>query len=67
VTQGVPRLINLVSDGALSLGFSQQRKQIAPDLITEAAAALELTEAPIPPSARSSIRPAGADSSAKPS
>jgi general secretion pathway protein A len=68
VTKGVPRLINLVCDGALSLGFSQQRKQIAPDLITEAAAVLELTEASIAPPARSAIRPAGADSTtAKPS
>jgi general secretion pathway protein A len=68
VTKGVPRLINLVCDGALSLGFSQQRKQIAPDLITEAAAVLELTEASIAPPSRSAIRPAGADSTtAKPS
>jgi general secretion pathway protein A len=68
VTKGVPRLINLVCDGALSLGFSQQRKQIAPDLITEAAAVLELTDASIATPARSAIRPAGADSTtAKPS
>jgi hypothetical protein len=52
----------LVCDGALSLGFSHQRKQIAPDLVTETAAVLELTDAPVSPAARPAIRTVGADS-----
>jgi general secretion pathway protein A len=60
ITKGVPRLINLLCDGALSLGAAHQRKQIAPDLVSESAAALELTEAPAA-TAASSTRPAGSN------
>lgn len=58
ITKGVPRLINLLCDGALSLGAAHQRKQIAPDLVSESAAALELTEPPAA-TAASTIRAVG--------
>src|SRR5713101_5664169 len=41
---GVPRLINLVCDASLSLGFRTHRKAIRPDMVEEAAAQLGLIE-----------------------
>ena len=41
-TGGVPRLINLLCDGCLSIGFASRRKQIEPDIVEEAAANLGL-------------------------
>lgn len=41
---GVPRLINLICDAALSLGFRTQRKAIQPDMIEEVAVSLGLFE-----------------------
>lgn len=41
---GVPRLINLICEECLSLGFRKQRKTIEPDIVEEAAAALGLVE-----------------------
>jgi general secretion pathway protein A len=40
LTGGVPRLINLLCDRALSLGFSRQAKKIAANFVTEAASDL---------------------------
>ncbi len=42
--QGVPRLINLICDGCLCIGFQAQRNIIEPDIVHEAANALDLTE-----------------------
>jgi general secretion pathway protein A len=43
-SMGVPRLINLICDAALSLGFSTQRKTIQPDMVEEVAVSLGLFE-----------------------
>jgi len=47
LTGGVPRLINLVCDRALLAAFSTRAIRIEPDLIDQAAGALDL-EAPVP-------------------
>ena len=44
LSSGVPRLINLLCDRALSLGFCRQARRIGPDLVTEAAAELSFAE-----------------------
>jgi general secretion pathway protein A len=41
---GVPRLINLICDACLSLGFRTQRKTIQPDMVEEVAVSLGLLE-----------------------
>ncbi len=43
-TQGVPRLINLVCDGSLWIGFRTQRNRIQPDIVEEAAISLGLAK-----------------------
>jgi general secretion pathway protein A len=43
-TQGVPRLINLLCDRCLAIGFSTKRKQIGVDIVKEAATALDIVE-----------------------
>jgi general secretion pathway protein A len=46
---GVPRLINLICDACLALGFRTQRRLIQPDLVQEVAVSLNLAEpAPLP-------------------
>ena len=48
-TTGVPRLINLVCDGCLALGFRTQRRVIEPDMVEEVATALNLAgPTPVP-------------------
>ena len=42
-SSGVPRLINLISDACLSLGFRAKRKTVQADIVDEAAAAMGLT------------------------
>jgi general secretion pathway protein A len=42
-TEGVPRLINLLCDGCLLIGFETQRKVVEIDIVDEAAANLGLT------------------------
>ncbi len=42
VSQGVPRLINLVCDRCLALGFQTQRRIVQPDMVEEAAMSLNL-------------------------
>lgn len=42
-SSGVPRLINLICDACLSLGFRAKRKTIHSDIVEEAAAAMGLT------------------------
>ncbi|MGA2482967.1 MAG: AAA family ATPase [Candidatus Acidiferrales bacterium] len=42
-SQGVPRLINLVCDGCLMLGFRTQRRTIQPDMVEEVALSLGLS------------------------
>ena len=42
-TQGLPRLINSLCDGALRIGFALQAPQITPAIIEEAAKDLDLT------------------------
>jgi general secretion pathway protein A len=41
---GVPRLINLICDASLSLGFRMQRKTIQPEMVEEVATQLGLIE-----------------------
>lgn len=41
---GAPRLINLICEGCLSLGFRTQRKTIQPDIVEEVAVSLDLTQ-----------------------
>jgi general secretion pathway protein A len=43
--QGVPRLLNLVCDACLTLGFKTQRRTIEPDVVQEVAIALGLAPA----------------------
>ncbi|HKM84439.1 MAG TPA: AAA family ATPase [Candidatus Acidoferrum sp.] len=46
---GVPRLINLICDACLAIGFRTQRRLIQPDLVEEVAVSLNLAEpAPLP-------------------
>lgn len=45
--QGMPRLINLMCDSCLAMGFESQRKTIDADMVHEAANALDLREAQI--------------------
>jgi hypothetical protein len=42
-SSGVPRLINLICDACLSVGFRAKRKTIQPDIVEEAAASMGLT------------------------
>lgn len=44
-SSGVPRLINLICDSSLTLGYRTQRKTIQPDLIEESATNLGLVDA----------------------
>jgi len=46
-SSGVPRLINLICDACLTLGFKTQRKTIQPDVVEEVAVSLGLV-APTP-------------------
>lgn len=46
-SSGVPRLINLICDACLTLGFKTQRKTIQPDIVEEIAVSLGLV-APMP-------------------
>jgi general secretion pathway protein A len=41
---GTPRLINLICEGCLTLGFRTQRKTIQPDIVEEVAVSLDLTQ-----------------------
>lgn len=41
--RGIPRLINLVCDSCLSIGFANQRKQIGLDIVEGAATTLDLS------------------------
>ncbi|MFZ0637817.1 MAG: AAA family ATPase [Candidatus Acidiferrales bacterium] len=62
ITRGVPRLINLLCDGALTAGHAQDRKQVGPDLVLEAAMSLELVDlpgAPAHPAVRSVTKEGG--------
>src|SRR5579884_1944518 len=43
VTKGVPRLVNLVCDGCLALGYRTQRRVIQEDMVEEVATMLNLT------------------------
>jgi general secretion pathway protein A len=43
--QGVPRLLNLICDACLTLGFKTQRRTIEPDLVQEVAIGLGLAPA----------------------
>ena len=41
---GAPRLINLICEGCLALGFRTQRKTIQPEIVEEVAVSLDLTQ-----------------------
>jgi general secretion pathway protein A len=49
VSGGVPRLINLLCDGSLSIGFALRQKQIERDIVDEAASNLGLLSVPATP------------------
>lgn len=59
---GVPRLINLICDACLSLGFRMQRNPIQPDMVDEVAVALGLRDAEPTITAVSEFAPMGATS-----
>ncbi len=44
LTQGVPRLINLLCDRTLTVGFGRQARKIGADLVTEAASELSFDQ-----------------------
>ncbi len=46
-TQGVPRLINLLCDACLTIGYKTQRMLIQVDMVEEAAAELGMDQAPV--------------------
>ncbi len=46
---GVPRLINLVCDSSLSIGFDTQSRQIGPDIVRDAAERLGLARVEVRP------------------
>ena len=59
-SKGVPRVINLICDGCLSLGFRTQRKTIQPDMVEEMAVSLGIigngtTPAEKPPSVGATV------------
>jgi general secretion pathway protein A len=56
VTGGVPRLINVVCDGALLLGYGRELKTIGADAIREVARDLALLPAEAPAAARETTR-----------
>jgi general secretion pathway protein A len=61
VTGGVPRLINVVCDSAMLLGYSRQQQVIGDDIIREAAVELRL----VPPASEGEPAPApGSESTA---
>jgi general secretion pathway protein A len=63
-TQGVPRLINLLCDGCLTISFQMHRKELDVEMVRAAAAGLTLvapTAAPLPGNGSS---PAGGNGSA---
>lgn len=43
-SRGVPRLLNLICDSSLSIGYETKRAQIAPDVVEEAAVELGLAK-----------------------
>jgi len=53
---GVPRLINLICDGCLALGFRTQQNTIQPDMAEEVAGSLGLALPSVPASARDVVR-----------
>jgi general secretion pathway protein A len=58
VTGGVPRLINVVCDGALLLGYGRDRATLDAAAIREVARDLELAERPAPGAAAAAPKPA---------
>lgn len=44
-TSGVPRLVNLICESCLIIGFSTKRREIGPDIVEDAAASLGLNRA----------------------
>ena len=53
---GVPRLINLIGDGCLALGFRTEQRTIQPEMVQEVAARLNLLRPSVPASARNVVR-----------
>jgi type II secretory pathway predicted ATPase ExeA len=53
---GVPRLINLIADGCLTLGFRNQWRLIQTSVVEEVAAAMGLGLSGVPPAAREGLR-----------
>src|SRR5205807_6674552 len=47
LSQGIPRLINLICDRALLAGYSVRTTRITPDLVTHAASSLDV-QTPLP-------------------
>jgi len=55
-SQGVPRLINQVCDGALVIGFAKLRKEIQPDIVEECATQLQLSVEPFKESTKPAVQ-----------
>jgi general secretion pathway protein A len=53
---GVPRLINLIADGCLALGFRTQRNTVHPQMVEEMAASLDLRMPAVPLSAKNVVK-----------
>ncbi len=51
-SEGVPRVINLVCDGCLVLGFRTQRNTVQPDMVEEVAVSLGLKQSASPSEAK---------------
>jgi general secretion pathway protein A len=55
-SDGVPRLINLIADGSLALGFRNRQSTIHSELVSDAASALGVGLVDVPPAARTVVR-----------
>ncbi|HYA98459.1 MAG TPA: AAA family ATPase [Methylomirabilota bacterium] len=65
-SMGVPRLINLICDASLALGFRTQRRTIQPDVVEEVAVSLNLAEpAPVPEKKAPAVFAPGSDGAHK--
>ncbi len=53
---GVPRLINLIGDGCLVLGFRNHQNKILPEMVEKVATSLDLGLSAVPASAREVVR-----------
>ncbi len=65
VTNGVPRLINLLCDRSLTLGFGRQARRIGAEFVTEAAAEVGFAEFPLDVASAATVSAAAMPSGTK--